>query len=348
MILISLRDLQFRRRRFAVGVLGTALVLGITLVLSGIPASFDNEARRTVESFRAEGWIVKDGVTGPFLSSASLPATLAQEITAATGVEAVPVALLGGLLSSPGSPKQISIHGFPPGSFPRPSLRDGRQPDATGEVVIDSLLGHDLGATIVVNGRPFEVVGRTRGLSYKAGLGTVSVTMADAQALAFGGADLATTIVVRDPIDAAPAGYAILGNDEVRADMLEPLKNPKQTILSMQWLLWVVATMIVGSVVYLSALDRLRDFAVFKAMGATDRTVVAGLIVQALLLCTVAYVVALAISEVLGPRLPMQCEIPASAYAGLAAVSFGVAILASVAGTRRAVSVDPALAFGGA
>lgn len=97
MLTISLRDLQFRRRRFVVGVLGAALVLGITLLLTGIPASWVNEARRTVDSFHGEDWVVPEGVTGPFLSSASFPATIATEVAVDSGVETAAIAILHGI-----------------------------------------------------------------------------------------------------------------------------------------------------------------------------------------------------------------------------------------------------------
>ncbi len=44
----ALRDLQWRRRRFLIAVLGTALVLSMTLVLAGLSAAFVNEVDRTM------------------------------------------------------------------------------------------------------------------------------------------------------------------------------------------------------------------------------------------------------------------------------------------------------------
>ena len=55
------------------------------------------------------------------------------------------------------------------------------------------------------------------------------------------------------------------------------------SITIMAVLLWVVAALIVGSVIYLSALERLRDFAVFKAIGVPTRTSLAGLAMQAII-----------------------------------------------------------------
>lgn len=348
MILISLRDLQFRRRRFAVAIAGTALVLGITLVLSGIAASFDNEAERTVDAFNSRAWVVPVGATGPFLASAALPAGLAAEVSASTGLPAIPAALLRGNVTVDGNPTQISVHGLPVGSFADPPLTSGRHVERAGEAVVDRKVGLDLGERFEINGRPFQVVGKTSGQTYVAGIPTVQVLLSEAQLLGYGGADLASTIVSAGDLATPPAGTAVLSPAEVRKDLVDPLESPVQTIKIMQWLLWTVATMIVGSVVYLSALDRVRDFAVFKAMGAADRSVISGLLAQSLLLCLVAYAIGVALSFVISPVMPMQSEVPTFAYYGLAAIAGVVAVLSSVAGARRALSVDPALAFGGA
>ena len=51
MLLAALRDLQWRRRRVAITVIGTGLLLAMTLVLTGLSASFRVEAhdvRRSV------------------------------------------------------------------------------------------------------------------------------------------------------------------------------------------------------------------------------------------------------------------------------------------------------------
>lgn len=347
MILVSLRDLQFRRRRFFVAIAGTSLVLGLTLVLAGVSSTFVNEARRTTAAFHAQGWVLPDGVEGPFLSSATLPAALADQITAETGVPAVPVAVLHGTVDVHGTPKQTNIFGVPPGTFAAPPVREGRAPTSSGELVVDDQLGLGVGDELEVAGHQVVVVGRTHGLSYAASVPNSYVILSDAQLLGFGGEALATTIVTSRPIT-PPAGYVSRSNDEVRADVLAPLKNPRQTINAVLGLLWLVAAMIIGSVVYLSALDRVRDFAVFKAMGAGDRAVLSGLLTQSFLLCGIAYIIGVVLSRVLGPVLPMPAEISNLAYVALAGVAVLVALLSSLAAVRRALSVDPALAFGGA
>jgi putative ABC transport system permease protein len=112
-------------------------------------------------------------------------------------------------------------------------------------------------------------------------------------------------------------------------------------------MLWIVAALIVGSVIYLSALERTRDFAVFKAVGISTGSVLAGLAVQAVVVAVIAAVLGGLLSLVLAPIFPMTVVIPASAYLLLPVIAIAIGLLASVAGLRRAITVDPALAFGG-
>src|SRR3954466_2960596 len=82
--LISLRDLQWRRRRFAIAVVATALVFAVGLLISGVRASFDHEIRRTDDSFGADTWLLKGGSLGPFTAPRPMP----EDVTA--GVRRLP------------------------------------------------------------------------------------------------------------------------------------------------------------------------------------------------------------------------------------------------------------------
>jgi putative ABC transport system permease protein len=108
-----------------------------------------------------------------------------------------------------------------------------------------------------------------------------------------------------------------------------------------------VAAGIIGSIVYLSALERQREFAVLKAIGAANRSLLAGLALQAVLLSAAAAVLAAGIARLLAPGFPFTVEIPPLALPRLLGVAVLVGLAASTAGLRRAVGVQPALAFGG-
>ena len=76
-------------------------------------------------------------------------------------------------------------------------------------------------------------------------------------------------------------------------------------------LLWIVAALIVGSVIYLSALERVRDFAVFKAVGVSTRAVLGGLALQAVIVALVAALLGAVLSFGLAPTFPMLVVVPA-------------------------------------
>jgi putative ABC transport system permease protein len=91
----------------------------------------------------------------------------------------------------------------------------------------------------------------------------------------------------------------------------------------------------------------MRDFAVFKAIGVPTRSVMAGLALQAVIVALLAAGFGVILAQLLSPLFPMTVVVPLRAYVALPMVAVAIGLLASIAGLRRAVAVDPALAFGG-
>jgi putative ABC transport system permease protein len=110
-------------------------------------------------------------------------------------------------------------------------------------------------------------------------------------------------------------------------------------------LLWAVAALIVGSMVYLSALERQRDFAIFKATGVSTSAILGGLAVQAVAISLVAAIIGGALAAVLAPNFPLPVAIDRTAKLLLPVLAVLVGLLASLSGLRRVVGIDPALAF---
>jgi len=144
-----------------------------------------------------------------------------------------------------------------------------------------------------------------------------------------------------------PATLQSMTLSQVRTDLDRPSKNGKATIQFLNTLLWLVAAGIIASIVYLSVLERVRDFAVFKATGASSRALYGGLALQAVLLSVTAALVAAVIARLLAPGFPFAVELRGADVVRLLVVALVVGLVASLVGLRRAVGVDPALAFGG-
>ena len=73
MWLISLRDLQYRYRRFLIAIAVTALVFGIAVAIDGIKQTLQAEPADLVASFHADSWVVRRGSSGLFTTNISMP-----------------------------------------------------------------------------------------------------------------------------------------------------------------------------------------------------------------------------------------------------------------------------------
>jgi putative ABC transport system permease protein len=255
--------------------------------------------------------------------------------------------------------RDVTLFGVEPGGLGTPSVVDGRSVRGGSDAVVDRTLGYDLGDQFDIGPLVVTVVGRTSGATLFAGLANVYVSFDTAQALFSGSGatePVANAIVVKGSLRAPvvvsePQGFVplrLLTRDELRADVLRPLGGARRTIDLVRILLWIVAGGIVASIVYVTTLERTRDFAVFKATGTATRRIFAGTLCQALVLTVGAGVLSVVVAAALKGVFPVPVAVPASAYGFLAVLAVAVGALASLAGVRRVVAVDPAAAFAGA
>lgn len=345
MLLIALRDLQYRRRRFVVSVAAVALVFALTLILAGVAASFGAEIDRTLDDFDADAWVMAEGATGPLLGSTPIPFAAVDEIAAAPGVEEVGAVAFRTFTIDDADKTAANVFGVDMGRVGSPEPKQGRRPETTGEALVDTRLGVEIGEAFSMGGEKFVVTGTLSRSTLLAGGPNIFIDVDDMQRIAFGGAPIITTIAVRGTPDELPDGFVLADNAEAHADLARPLHDATGTITMVSVLLWIVAGAIIGSIVYLSALERVGDFAVFKATGMSTWWVLFGLIFQAVVLSLVAAIVAIGLALLLLPILPIPAELPRRIVIFMPVTAVLVAAAASLIGVRSAVKVDPALAF---
>ena len=228
-----------------------------------------------------------------------------------------------------------------------PRVSEGRAPSTPDEVAVSSTLNRRVGDEIQMSTRTLRVVGIVPDSTSLARTPNVFLTTEGVQLLSYNGQPIISSIAIKGTPRQLPDGYQAVGRAAGASDLLRPVKVALGSITIVAGLMSIVAVLIIGSVVYLSALERLRDFAVFKAIGVPTRSILAGLALQAVVVALLAAVLGVIFSIVLGPMFPMLVVVPTIAYLGLPLAAIVIGLLASVAGFRRAVAVDPALAFGG-
>ena len=348
MLFAALRDMQWRKRRFVIAIISTGLVFAMTLVLTGLANGFRAEAQRTVDSLGVDGFVVRSGAAGPFLGATPfVPLDLAR-IAGAPGVKAAaPLGTAASIIKDGASTRNATVFGAPARGPGMPSVAEGRVPSTPDEVATSSTLGRHVGDDLQVGTRTLRIVGIVPNSTSQAKMPNIFLTTEGLQKLVYNSQPLVTSIGIIGTPQQLPSGYQVIDRAAGVDDLLRPLRVAESAITIVAVLLWIVATLIVGSVVYLSALERLRDFAIFKAIGVPTRAILTGLALQAVILALLAAALGVIFCQLLTPIFPMNVTVPRRAYAALPVVAIVVGLLASGAGLRRAVAVDPALAFGG-
>jgi putative ABC transport system permease protein len=173
------------------------------------------------------------------------------------------------------------------------------------------------------------------------------VSLNDAQAILYGGRPLIGAVLTTGVPTHTPHGLSALSPHQIETDSLSQMGPAVSSISNSRVFMWVIAAFIVAALVYVTALERTRDFAVLKALGSSSSLLFVGLAVQAVIVALAAAAVAAVISNFMTGLFAQPVDIPGSAFVVLPMAALAVGILSSLAALRRAVSADPAVAFAG-
>jgi putative ABC transport system permease protein len=344
---ISLRDLEYRSRRFLIAVAVTALVFGIAVAIDGIKRTLQNEPGDLIESFHADAWIVSPGNSSPFTTTAVLPASVATDLEQTPGVRRVVPIVIGRATVTTGTRTNANVIGYRPQPGVGPTVVEGRTPRRVDEMVVGDGLDASVGERLRTTAGTFRVVGLAEGARYNGGAPTLFTTVRGAQRAVLGGQPLVMGVAVSGNLPRAPAGTTVASNETAAEDMRLTIKSATSTIDFVALLTWLIAAGVIGAIIYLSAIERTRDFAVLRATGSDNRSIVGGLMVQSLLLAVVAALLSVPLAFVLRMGMPMPVSISAQSLVTIVTVGIVVGVVASLAAVRRALTTDPALAFGG-
>ncbi|MFK7919692.1 MAG: ABC transporter permease [Ilumatobacter sp.] len=345
---MTLRDLQYRAKRVGLVTVLVALVLTLLYLMTGLVNQLQQEPGRTVAGIGASTWIVADGVSGPFTSVSVLPVSLGD---AFADVDAQPIVVSRGSLSGDGvDATEIVLIGHVPGALGQPTITNGAAITGPGEIVVDESLDRSPGDLVKVGPAEFTVVGETADSTVLAGQALVFVDLAAAQQLTFQSTEVASGFVAdgspaQTPADVLP-NYVVLSATQVAEDVRGPIESAVASIDLIRVLLWFVAAIVMGAVIYLTALERERDFAVLKAVGASGASLGSGLAIQAVVVALIASAVGAIAAKIIEPVFPLPVSIPTSALITVPVVAVIVGLLSAMIGVRKVNRTDPAEAFG--
>lgn len=336
MLLLVLRDLQFRRSRVALTISLMALVMTLLFLMSGLVEQFNSEPHLATDSAGGElNWVVSTGTGGPFTSPKPVDAGQFAYV-AGEPILVAPSAL---------GDTQVRLVARSYSFLDEPVLTQGRYPRGSGEVVTDETAGFTVGERTTLGGIDAVVVGLTRDTTVLAGVPLAFVTLEFGQQVAVGGQDfIIAKLTSRSP--RVTEGLKVLSPQQIGGDALVPLDGAIASVSLIKALLWLIAAIIIAAIIYISALERARDFAVLKAVGGRTVDLGASLLIQSLIMALIAVLAAGLLQALIAPGFPLKVRVPSSSWITIAIGAAAASIVAATAGVLRVKSISPAEAFG--
>ncbi len=375
---LAVRDIRHNLGRFLLTCLGLALLLGVVLSMIGIYRGLVFEALTLVRAPAIDLWVVEADTRGPFAEASRIPGDTREAVARISGVlEAGSITyqsietvhadrklrlyLIGYELGRPGGPAQVAEG--------RPIAR------SRFEIVADRSTGLRLGERLRLGRDAFEVVGLTSGQVSSGGDPVVFVTLRDSQKLQFdlapaavrkelargaaaSSSDIVNTVVARVSPNVSPATVAeavrrwkhlsALTQDEQETILSRSvIERARRQIGLFTSLLLIVSTVIIALIIYTLTIDKMREIATLKLIGAPDRTIIGLIVQQALAMGAIGFAFGAALIVSIKDYFPRRVLLQPEDALALGIVILIVCVLASGLGVRAALKVDPAAALGG-
>lgn len=352
------------RRRAALTVLGVAASLLLVLALGGIFAGAVDRVTYYIRTSPADVFVSQGGVRTMHMSASTLPVDASDQVARVRGVAwAAPIAFTSGSVAGPRGRQLTYLIGYDTGTGRGGpgNLVTGRTP-GPGEAVIDEQaadrLGIDLGTRFTVMGAPVRAVGFSTGGSSITNT-TVFVDLAEFARIHD---DRVSYVLAGVDPDADPATVAHRIQNQVggvTAQTREEFATSEARIVIdmsadllrlMSTIGLVIALAVIALGLMTATLNRLRDFAVLKALGARTPRLAGAVAMQVVLTVAlasaVATVAALALAQLMPLAVPaVQITITVAAAARTAASALLVGLVAALWPLRRIAAVDAATAF---
>ncbi|MCH8613922.1 ABC transporter permease [Arsenicicoccus dermatophilus] len=365
---VALREIRTARGRFALMVTVVALITLLLAVLTALTQGLGRQSTSALDTLDGRvDRIVLTPTSGTTATYGDSVVTAAQARTwsAAAGVEGVePLAIGHARVARPGtgSAASVALWGAPPTGVAARTLTDqapATPPLDERAIVLPQdtadALGVRVGDPVDVEGHGLRVaaVRPTRWYSHSPVALVTSSTFAQVGHLARG--QVGSALLVRTTgsdealaaLDARAGTVALSPGDSLGA--LPGYRSERSSLLLVQGFLYAISALVVLAFVSVWTIQRTRDLAVLRALGASRRYVLGDALGQAASLLVVGTL----LGGALGASTVLALRDTAPVLAGpttFAVPVLGIAVLGllgSAAATRRVSRVDPLLALGG-
>lgn len=375
---LAYRDIRHNLGRFLLTCFGLSLLLGVVLSMIGIYRGLVEDALTLVRTPAVDVWVVESGTRGPFAESSRIPGDTREAIARLQGVNVAGSVTYQSVETLYGGVKlRLYVVGYELGRPGGPDLiTAGRTIGRSHyEMVADRRSGLALGDRIELGRDTFTVVGLTDGQVSSGGDPVVYITLKDSQELQFelappaarreiargtgpGDTDTINAVVARvspnmSPEDVAEAArrwkhLAAMSQAEQETILTRSVvERARKQIGLFTAILLVVSAVIIALILYTMTMDKIREIATLKLIGAPDRTIISLILQQALAMGVIGFGFGALLITAIKDYFPRRVVLQPEDGLALAAAVILVCIISSGLGVRLALKVDPATALGG-
>jgi putative ABC transport system permease protein len=375
---LAYRDIRHNLGRFLLTCAGLGLLLGVVMAMIGIYRGLVVDALTIARAPGVDLWVVEANTRGPFAEASRIPGDIREavariaDVTAAgsityqtveaqRGGEKLRLYVIGYELTRPGGP---------------PEIAEGREIARSHyEMVADRSSGLTLGDRLRLGRNLFTVVGVTHNQVNSGGDPVVYITLPDAQKLQFDlappaartqlargagelSSDMVNAVVARLHANASPEAVA----ETVRRwkHLAAITQEAQELILTRSLvdrarrqiglftsLLLVVSAVIIALIIYTMTMEKLKQIATLKLIGAPDRTIIGMIVQQAIALGFIGFAIGATLIVNIKDYFPRRVVLEPDNVMILGLIVFAVCIVSSGLGVRAALRVEPATALGG-
>ena len=375
---LAYRDVRHNLFRFVLTCLGLSLLMAVVLAMMGIYNGLVADALNIVRAPQADLWVVEAGRLGPFAESSKIPGATRDAVARLHGVsDAGSITYQTVEAAFAGKTLRLYIIGYERGHPGGPDVVvEGRGIGQSHfEAVADRKSGLVIGDRIALGRNRFEVVGLVEDAMNSGGDPVLYVTLADAQTLQSQLAPPAARVLEARGAtgESGDTVAAVIARVDANADVdsvartvrqwkhLSAMTQAEQEDLLVRsvvdrarrqiglflGILLTVSAVVIALIIYTMTMEKLKQIATLKLIGAPDRTIIGLIVQQSIALGAVGWAFGLMLILLIKDYFPRRVLLEPINATALAGIILVVCILASGLGIRAALRVDPATAIGG-
>lgn len=301
---LAYHDIRHNLFRFLLTCFGLSLLMAVVLSMIGIYNGLVIDALTIARAPNVDMWVVESGTRGPFAESSRIPADTREAVARLHGVlDAGSVTYQTAEAGFAGKSLRLYVVGFEPGRPGTPeALVSGRSiAQSHYELIADTRAGLQLGDRLKLGRNDFVVVGLVKNHVNSGGDPAVYMTLRDAQTLQFElappaarvqmarsgtlqGTDTINAVIARTnpniPADSIAdtvrrwkhlSAMTQAGQEDLLTRSV--VDRARRQIGLFMAILLAVSAVVIALIIYTMTMEKLKQIATLKLIGAPDRTI---------------------------------------------------------------------------